>query len=263
MKKGFTLIELAMVLIVVGLLMGGAFQMMKTMGEKARSTEAKNTLEAAKEAVIGYVMNHSGVLPLDQATFNTLGFRGTGNTDINYVSDGALQICTSSATLLNTRDQNDQNTSSVAFVLAIAGENMNVQTGRQGNTVWFHPRNIALNVDDETTVLNRPEPYDDLYVQVTLDELRAMYGCQPLKIINPQLPVGDINASYRAQIISEGGNGTYTYTFSPATVNGYTFPTDGNISHTWTTGISPTPINITVSSGTNLPATRKYVLQIN
>ncbi|HEX5709820.1 MAG TPA: type II secretion system protein [Sulfuricurvum sp.] len=242
MKKGFTLIELSIVLIIIGLLTGGAFQMIKVMQEKARATEAKQTLEAAKEAVLGFVINHNGVLPADQVEFNTLGFRGTGNTDIHYVSDGALQICTSSTTPLNTRDQNDQNTTSVAFVLAIAGENMNVQTGRQGNTVWFHPRNININVDDETTVLNRAEPYDDFYIQVTLDELRSLADCQTnkLKIINTTLPTGTAGLPYSVTpaVIASGGKSPYTYqlinntstsTFTPGT-NTITWatPTAGN-----------------------------------
>ena len=77
MKKGFTLVELAMVLIVVGLLMGGAFQMMKVMGEKARSTEAKNTLDATKEAVIAFAINNNR-LPT-AAEFTGMNLVGAGN----------------------------------------------------------------------------------------------------------------------------------------------------------------------------------------
>ncbi len=224
MKKGFTLVEMAMVLIVVGLLMGGGFQMMKVMQEKARSTEAKQTLEAAKEAVIGFVMSNNGVLPANQAAFNTLGFRGTGNTDINYVSDGALQVCNTTTTPLNTTDIDGVTTTqNIAFVLAIAGENMNVQTGRltpADNNIRFYPWNFDsvnnVGVDEERTVLDRrTDRYDDFYIQVTLAELRSIAGCQPLSIINPSLHSGDQNdTTYSAILLGQGGSGNYAFNIS-------------------------------------------------
>lgn len=267
MKKGFTLVEMAMVLIVVGLLMGGGFQMMKVMQEKARSTEAKQTLEAAKEAVMGFVLTHNNTLPVDQAEFNTsIGLRGTGNTNINYISDGALQVCNTANTPLNTTDPNGVNTQDVAFVLAIAGENMNVQTGRTtpaDTNIRFYPRDVNVNVDDdddETTHLVRPEPYDDFYIQVTLAELRSIAGCQPLSIINPSLHSWRISdGPYAVQIIPQGG-AAYTYALN-AFPAGMTISPAGVIN--WLVPVAGTH-NVTVRVDSGLRNTiRTYALIIN
>lgn len=268
MKKGFTLIELAMVLIVVGLLMGGGFQMMKVMGEKARSTEAKQTLEAAKEAVIGFVINSNGVLPT-QADFTALGFRGTGDTNISYIATNVLQICNSSTTDLNTTDINNNITQNVAFVLAIAGENMNVQTGRNpvatDTNVQFHPRNINANVDDEIIALNRPEPYDDFSVQVTLGELHSLIDCESykFKILNTSLPNAKYNVGYTPRIVTST---TFIppYVRTGAIPSGVSFATStGTFSGAPDANISTTyDFNITATNGVNSD-TKRFVIMLS
>lgn len=268
MKKGFTLIELAMVLLVVGLLMGGGFQIMKVLQEKARATEAKQTLESAKEAVIAFAINNNGVLPSNQAAFNNLGFRGTGNTDINYISDGALQVCNSANTPLNTTDPNGVNTPNVAFILVDAGANMNVQTGRltpADNHIRFYPWNFdSVNnagVDEERTVLDRQtDRYDDFYVQVTLAELRSLAECQPLSIVNPSLHSWSVSGGpYAVQIIPQGGTAyTYALTAFPA---GMTINAAGVIN--WPVPIAGTHnVTVRVNSGTR-NTVRTYALVIN
>ncbi len=240
MKKGFTLIELSIVLIIIGLLTGGAFQVLKMMNEKARAIEAKETLQAAKQAIITFAINNNNQLP-DQAEFTAMNLKGAGDIAMYYNSDTALQtnVCSVVSTPLQTKNSNDVTTPNIGFVLAVAGENFNVQTGRIGDLITFHPWNTP-NIDDETTVLNRPEPYDDLYTQVTLGELQATVDCQSKKfqIINTILPRGTAGVTYTINptVVTTGGTSPYSYTISgnPAgsSLTGNTFtwatPTQGN-----------------------------------
>ena len=55
-KKGFTLIEMAIVLIIVGLLLAGLFTTLRTQFELRRTEETRIVLEEAKEALMGYVI---------------------------------------------------------------------------------------------------------------------------------------------------------------------------------------------------------------
>jgi prepilin-type N-terminal cleavage/methylation domain-containing protein len=254
MKKGFTLVELAMVLIVVGLLMGGAFQMMKVMGEKARSTEAKNTLNAAKEAVIAFAINNNR-LPT-ALEFTNMNLVGAGNIPIYYNSDAALQanVCGTTTTPLNTTDANGINTPNIGFVLAVAGENMLMQTP-VGTSITFPQWN--------TVTLGRP--YDDFHTQATLGELQSTIGCQVPTLANPSLHLGTVGSPYTVTFAGNGGNGTYTFTRTsgsfPAGAPAFSLTPAGLLTGTPTTpGTSIFTIRIT-SGG--MSTTRQYALVVN
>lgn len=213
MKKGFTLIELSIVLIIIGLLTGGAFQMIKVMQEKARATEAKQTLQSVKEAIITFAINNNR---LPNATeFTDMNLTGAGNIAMFYNSDPLLQtaLCSTQTTPLSTRDINGITTPNIGFVLAVAGENFNLQTGRTGDLIIFHPWNTTI--DDNLIPLNRSEPYDDLYVQVTLGELQSRADClnNQFKIITSALPTGIMGSYYTANPTISVSNGIPPYTY--------------------------------------------------
>ena len=55
-KKGFTLIEMAIVLVIVGLLLAGLFSTLRTQFELRKAEETRIVLDEAKEALMGYVL---------------------------------------------------------------------------------------------------------------------------------------------------------------------------------------------------------------
>jgi prepilin-type N-terminal cleavage/methylation domain-containing protein len=63
MKKGFTLIELSIALVIIGLLIGGSMQMMSSLSKRAKVTEAKQQLDTLKERIIGFAQSNDGRLP--------------------------------------------------------------------------------------------------------------------------------------------------------------------------------------------------------
>ncbi|MBU4498864.1 MAG: prepilin-type N-terminal cleavage/methylation domain-containing protein, partial [Gammaproteobacteria bacterium] len=57
-QRGFTLIEMAIVLIIITILIGGLAVPLSTQIQARRIAETNKTLEEAKEAIIGYAMTH-------------------------------------------------------------------------------------------------------------------------------------------------------------------------------------------------------------
>lgn len=58
-QRGFTLIELAIVLVIVTLLIGGLAMPLSAQIQARRIGETNKTLEEAREAIIGYAMSHT------------------------------------------------------------------------------------------------------------------------------------------------------------------------------------------------------------
>lgn len=66
-QTGFSLIELAIVLVIVGLLIGGGIAALTATTEQTRRSEAKRQLEHVREALYGFAMSN-GRLPCPDAT---------------------------------------------------------------------------------------------------------------------------------------------------------------------------------------------------
>ncbi|MHB1213437.1 MAG: type II secretion system protein [Thiobacillus sp.] len=56
--RGFTLIELAIVLVIITILIGGLAMPLSAQIQARRTAETNRTLEEAREAIIGYAMTH-------------------------------------------------------------------------------------------------------------------------------------------------------------------------------------------------------------
>lgn len=57
-QRGFTLIEMAIVLLVMGLLLGGGLAMLGAQIEQQRIRDTQRLLEEAREALLGYAASH-------------------------------------------------------------------------------------------------------------------------------------------------------------------------------------------------------------
>ncbi|MDM8569304.1 type II secretion system protein [Thiotrichales bacterium HSG1] len=68
MSQGFTLIEMAIVLVIIGFLMGGLLMPLSTQIDYQKIKETKKTLETIKDALIGYAIlnNHLPCPSLDK-----------------------------------------------------------------------------------------------------------------------------------------------------------------------------------------------------
>lgn len=57
-KKGFTLVEMAVVLVILGLMFGGLLVPLSAQIDQQRYTETRESLEEIKETLIGYALTH-------------------------------------------------------------------------------------------------------------------------------------------------------------------------------------------------------------
>lgn len=88
--KGFTLIEIAIVLVIVGLLLGGLLMPLAAQVEAQRRTETEKTLEQIKEAMIGFAqVNGRLPCPADPAT--PAGVAGAGSERVPVL---VTTVCT-------------------------------------------------------------------------------------------------------------------------------------------------------------------------
>ncbi len=224
-QKGFTLIELAIVLVILGLLLGTGTGIVGMLTKRAKLHETRNIINAGIESLISYSASNNS-LP-DLATFPTV----VGNPNdvwgksLYYITDDDLMdstsggICGRKTTQLQlsncptTGCGSPTNTvNNVAFIIISGSANFNNQTivpatnpVTSSETVNHYSQGLVL--DDYTTDMNRAEPYDDVLKWVTFDELRIKAGCEAsqIRIVNNELPYGYEDSAYSAAIFGDGG----------------------------------------------------------
>jgi prepilin-type N-terminal cleavage/methylation domain-containing protein len=62
-QKAFTLVEVAIVLVIVGLLLAGGINLMSASADTARYKESQNKMNDIKESLVTYFIQNAGVLP--------------------------------------------------------------------------------------------------------------------------------------------------------------------------------------------------------
>lgn len=247
--KGFTIIEVAMVLVIIGLIVGFGASLVGPLTMRAKRTESKETLKAAKESIIGFAAAN-GRLPVwgdntSDATVDEFCEVITNRidaftqplyyfpTDANNQLQTAGAICgRKTVNLTVCRDPAcASRVSNVAFVVATGSENVNPQIGivttgcPAGETCIgiYDAGEPAIdncttaancpNYDAAVNRLNRAEEYDDIAEWVTLNELKVKTGClgPPLRIVSNELPYGREGDPYSVTVYADGGVPPYTW----------------------------------------------------
>ncbi len=227
MKKGFTLIELAIVLVLVGLLLGLGTSLVGILIKQVKRRETQERLDAAVESVIGYAQTHK-YLP-DNATFFSVVRtpRDTYGKPFIYIYYSALAgsggYCGKKESPITIRICHDNGCSSyeeiknVAFLVLSSGENYNIQTylpnpSAVSSDTVIKIYDYGIKVDDYPSDMNRVEEYDDQVKWITLSELRRKADCKPLAIISPEnLPKAEEDSPYSYQLEAEGGKPPYSW----------------------------------------------------
>ncbi|QER42611.1 prepilin-type N-terminal cleavage/methylation domain-containing protein [Thermodesulfobacterium sp. TA1] len=236
-SKGFTLIEIAIVLVILGLLIGLGASLVGVLTQRAKITEAREVVNAAVESLIGFATQTNRLPTLLEFSRTIRNPNDPWNKPLNYFVDPSLTsnpnhpaegICGKKTTnLIVCTDTNcNFQIPNVAFIVVSGGPNYNIQTGNltnppcpTGKTCYRVYPQGTQNIDDYPYDFTRPEEYDDIVKWVTLEELRIKMGCQgaQLKILNNELPYGYVNTIYNAIIYAEGGvpftngNGKYKW----------------------------------------------------
>ena len=252
-KPAFTLIELSIVLVIIGLLIGGSFKILKVMRERAQITRAQDDVQVAKAAVIGNTILNDNRLPPGNYFQTNLSPVKNNQHPLFYTDDIALEgtnICSFQTTTLKVKTPT-KTIDNVAFVVASEAANHNMQTAKINNQVKTY--NYATKVDDNTSPVNIVENYDDIVDWVTLSQLQEEAKCSnnPLRIVNTSLPNTDTanSSSYNVKIVIDGN-------YSTPTADNCTFANNNNFSYNnftitnggTTTGGTSTTVDCTISA---------------
>jgi len=156
-RAGFTLVEMAIVLVIVGLLLGGLLMPLSTQVEQRRISETQKALDEIREALIGFAASHVDAinhpfLPCpDKTVAGGVGTPNDGQEDRNVVgtcvvSEGNLPWATLSVADADSwgnrfhyRVTAAFSNSATGFTLANSGD-ITVQSSAIGGTA------VATNV---------------------------------------------------------------------------------------------------------------------
>ncbi len=216
-KDGFTLVELALVMVIIGILIVGGLKMLGPLVKRVKRTSAIETINAGVEAVAGFAEVNDRI-PLDFAEFEGVVRNSTDvwGEDLVYIPASDLtavnSICERNSTDLTIEFCEDAAcavsniTEDVAYLILSGGSNMNIQTDTTLTSVKVYDYGM-FGVDDYASGLNRAEPYDDVLKWVVLPELRVKAGCLggQIKILNTEIPSSYVLTAYETDIFALDG----------------------------------------------------------
>ncbi|MGC9109033.1 MAG: Ig domain-containing protein [Caldimicrobium sp.] len=238
-QRGLTLVEIAIVLVIIGLLLGLGAGLISVLTKRAKILETKETLDSVVEALISHSAGNKCLVlesdplsgPLNSTNLSQrAGIRkatDSWNKPLYYfiapeVANGRSGICIpyekdicgrreTSLSLKICQDSSCtvyQSYNNLAFVIASGGPNYNLQIGYNNHTITIYTPGTPNvdNYDDPPSGI-RAEEFDDIVRWVSLDELRVKMGCPgaQLKIITTELPTAYQGSPYTATIQAEGG----------------------------------------------------------
>jgi len=289
-NQGLTLVEVAIVLVILGLLIGLGASLIGPLTKRAKLQETRDIVKQAKESFLGYAVKN-GFLPqegtYDNSTpvqaFQDVGTKGRDawGKPLRYIAANEIEgssvyVCDIYTTSL-TIDDRGTFYSNIAFIIISGGENYNIQTE---NTIY---ETGTPNIDDypydNENNMPRREDYDDIVDYVYLDKIRALVGCPKFRITTEFLHYGYKGSQYGAQLSVANGFPNYTWNISGLDkIEGLLLLTSGNCTYDSVTltcdNASPCicgtpenygtfPIKIEVTDSKNQTATKNLSLTIN
>ncbi|HXE96022.1 MAG TPA: type II secretion system protein [Dongiaceae bacterium] len=221
-RRGFTLVELAIVLVIVGLLVGLGSGMTGILSTAIKVRETRDTADANVQAVTSWASannripaatgfgNFSSVAKSRQDSWGR-PFTFLYYSSIARTSPTKDTICGRSSTPLTVTTIDPPATiKNVAYVILSSGDN---PAPKEIKSTLNGPKITATANATGNIIVNPGAADSDIVRWVTLDELRSKVGCQgaPLKIVNNELPFANVGGNYSATIFPDGGVGNYQW----------------------------------------------------
>jgi prepilin-type N-terminal cleavage/methylation domain-containing protein len=232
-KKGFSLVEMSIVLIIFGLVLASASSILTLFVNKGGAERTRKMIDSNKNTLYSVAASDGNFLDVNDTAKDThaellemltypndaynIAFHLITAPELNHVSGKQnltyKPICGSATTTYDVIlcgnaacDSGNATVDNVAFAIVSGGANKNVQTDVASNQIRVYPQGADAK-DDETGTLDRDEKYDDIVDWVTLPELRAKAGCDPerLTLLTKSLPVMSESVAYDFSVYPSGG----------------------------------------------------------
>ncbi len=178
-KKGLTLIELAVVLVIIGIILGIGVSVIAVLIKQAKYKDTKKIVETACETVKAYAITNK-TLP---SNLSSLGIKTQDayNQELIYVYANnldSLNLCQNNpSSWVNLTDKGITK-NKVAFLIYSISENRHDDT-----------KNGSNYEIKQTGAFYSGYEYDDIYCYVDIETIRKE-ACEPLKITTEALPIG-------------------------------------------------------------------------
>jgi prepilin-type N-terminal cleavage/methylation domain-containing protein len=217
-KNGFTLIELSIVLVIIGMLIGLGSNMIGPLTIFVKSRETRDIMDANVQSIISWTSSNKTIptstsLPtIAKSPVDAWGRPMLYRYAIDLTKDS---VCGRSSTKFKIFAA--YTSSNVAFAILSRADNNDFKSTFSGfDSNGSCPANITCTITTGGTNA-------DLIRWVTLDELKSKIDCigsqlkwgvgSALKIVNNELPYGNYSSPYSATIFADGGvdSGSYQW----------------------------------------------------
>jgi len=201
-EKGFTLIELAMVLVIIGLLVGMGAGLMGPLTRKVKLGSTRDRVHDVYNAIVGYTSANK-MLPPDLQVLGVKAKDAYGG-DLLYTAAAGISgssLCTTQGGYLKVNDEGVLK-NNVAFIVFSQGENLCNDTGSVS----------PFSISGFGAPGSCPSGYDDVVMYQDINFLRERI-CGPFRIVTESLPRGTEEVAYPT-VSLQASDGTAPYIWS-------------------------------------------------
>ncbi len=235
-SRGFSLVEMALVLVVVGIVIGIGAGMIGPLTTMSKTRESREILESDIASVSSWSASNNRLPTFTPTPPDTTRFDQIVRSPVDswgrplmYLYDANLApsgsnvptkdtICGRKTTAISITDTTvipTVTTNNVAFVIISQGEDALTQTTLNGILNGVALNGVIAGSGAATGTITRDPTISDIIRWITLDELRSKVGCQgaQLRIVNNELPPATVASIYPNITLSIDGGATAASTY--------------------------------------------------
>lgn len=209
-NKGVTLIEIAIVLIVIGILLGVGAGLVGPLTKRIKRSDSREVVKAAKEAVLGFAVKYKRLPNTTEFADNIKNTDAWGNTLYYYTHSDLYNplegnICYSPYTGFTVRDIIGPDKTDIAFIILSTAENGGNDTSLTGLPPFI--------------IQEQSDTYDDIVTYGSIPELKNnVLACAGIEIVTTTLPNATEDSLYTTTLIGKGGSSP-TWSVQGRTIN--------------------------------------------